>query len=274
MTTATRKGDHLGKAERAFLQRFPWQEFSGREARAVASAFQTESAAERVEKELVKRIIAGKYPVGGNLPAERELSQLLGVSRPTVREALQNMERAGWVAIRKGQPATVQNYRETGNLGTLVQMIRHGEDLSPEFVVYFLELRCLLAPVWTREAVRAHPARVVAELVGADVRTDLPGAFAELDFRIQKSLAKIHGNPLYLMLLNSFDEMFRVLGARYFSYAENREHSRLYYANLLSAAMAKHADEAERLTEAAMMDSVERWKNLRTEGAGLRKDPP
>ena len=265
------QGASLSRAARSALRWSSWAK-DGREVRAVANAFQVESAADRVEKELVKRIIAGKYPVGGNLPAERDLSQLLGVSRPTVREALQNMERDGWVAIRKGQPATVQNYRETGNLGALVQMIRHGEDLSPEFVVYFLELRCLLAPAWTREAVSAHPARVVAELVAADVRTDLPGAFAELDFQIQKSLARIHGNPLYLMLLNSFDELFRALGARYFFYAENREHSRLYYANLLSAAMAKSPDEAERLTEAAMMDSVERWKNLRKESVGQHED--
>ncbi len=248
-------------ADRAPLRWSSWAR-DGREVRVVSRAFQVESAADRVERELVKRIIAGQYPVGGNLPAEREFSQLLGVSRSTVREALQDLDRDGWVAIRRGQTAIVQNYRETGNLGALAQMVRHGEDLSPEFVLYFLELRCLLAPVWTREAVSAHPAKVVGELVSMDVRVDAAKAFAELDFRMQKSLARIYGNPLYAMMLNSFDELFRVLGARYFSYAENREHSRVYYADLLSAAMAKRPDEAERVTKAAMMDSVERWQNL------------
>nr|WP_199068451.1 FCD domain-containing protein [Chromobacterium sp. ASV5] len=48
-------------------------------------------------------IVDGHYPVGGYLPAERELSQQLGVSRSSVREALVALEIVGIVEIQRGK---------------------------------------------------------------------------------------------------------------------------------------------------------------------------
>ncbi len=44
----------------------------------------------------------GEFTVGARLPAERDLSKQLGVSRPTVREALIALEVEGWVEVRTG----------------------------------------------------------------------------------------------------------------------------------------------------------------------------
>lgn len=49
-----------------------------------------------------KLIRAGEYRPGERLPAERELAKRLGVSRPTVREAMIALEIAGIVDIRAG----------------------------------------------------------------------------------------------------------------------------------------------------------------------------
>ena len=47
-------------------------------------------------------ITAGEWAVGTRLPAERDLARQLGVSRPSVREALIAMEVEGWVEVRTG----------------------------------------------------------------------------------------------------------------------------------------------------------------------------
>ncbi|OLP62010.1 GntR family transcriptional regulator [Xaviernesmea oryzae] len=44
----------------------------------------------------------GQYPPGARLPAERELAQQLGVSRPSLREALIALEIDGSIEIRMG----------------------------------------------------------------------------------------------------------------------------------------------------------------------------
>ena len=47
-------------------------------------------------------ISKGEFAAGTRLPAERDLAKQLGVSRPSVREALIAMEVEGWVEVRTG----------------------------------------------------------------------------------------------------------------------------------------------------------------------------
>jgi DNA-binding FadR family transcriptional regulator len=56
----------------------------------------------QIAEQLRQLIDEGEYPVGSRLPTERELADKLGVSRPTVREALIALEVEGRLRIRVG----------------------------------------------------------------------------------------------------------------------------------------------------------------------------
>ena len=56
----------------------------------------------QVADQLRQLIDAGEFPVGSRLPPERDLAMQLGISRPTVREALIALEVDGRVSIRVG----------------------------------------------------------------------------------------------------------------------------------------------------------------------------
>jgi DNA-binding FadR family transcriptional regulator len=57
---------------------------------------------QQVAERVRRQIETGKLTAGDRLPAEKDLAQQLGVSRPTVREALIALEIAGFVEIRTG----------------------------------------------------------------------------------------------------------------------------------------------------------------------------
>ncbi len=56
----------------------------------------------QIAEQLRLLISKGEFAPGARLPAERDLAIQLGVSRPSVREALIAMEVEGWVEIRTG----------------------------------------------------------------------------------------------------------------------------------------------------------------------------
>ena len=56
----------------------------------------------QIAEQLRLLIGKGEFAAGTRLPAERDLARQLGVSRPSVREALIAMEVEGWVEIRTG----------------------------------------------------------------------------------------------------------------------------------------------------------------------------
>lgn len=219
-----------------------------------------ESSTDHVESVLIKAVLDGDYPPGSFLPPERELASKLGVARPTLREALRRLERDGWFTVSKGLPTVVNDVWRQGNLNTLANIVQNTGHFTENFTIYLLEVRSALAPSFFREAVARNPAKVVAALADCDGLEDSPEAYSAFDWRLQKTLAHLSGNPIYLLILNSFDHVYIRLAEQYFSMEENRRKSRRFYEQLLSAAMALDPAAAGRVTREAMEESISLWK--------------
>ncbi len=52
------------------------------------------------------------------------LSELIGVTRTTLREVLQRLARDGWLTIQHGKPTKVNNFWETSGLNILETLAR------------------------------------------------------------------------------------------------------------------------------------------------------
>ena len=63
----------------------------------------TQPLYKKIEKELYGKIKSGEYPLDSQIPTENELAQQLGVSRPTVRQALDSLTRHGYLTRVKGK---------------------------------------------------------------------------------------------------------------------------------------------------------------------------
>ena len=63
----------------------------------------------QIAEQLRVLIKAGEFAPGTRLPAERDLARQLGVSRPSVREALIALEVEGWVEVRSGSGVYAQD---------------------------------------------------------------------------------------------------------------------------------------------------------------------
>ena len=63
----------------------------------------------QIAEQLRQLMASGEFAAGSRLPAERELAAQLGVSRPSVREALIALEVEGMIEVRMGSGIYVQN---------------------------------------------------------------------------------------------------------------------------------------------------------------------
>jgi DNA-binding FadR family transcriptional regulator len=62
---------------------------------------------EQIAEQITAMIVRDEIGPGARLPGERELAELLGVSRPSVREALVALETSGLIEVRVGDGAVV-----------------------------------------------------------------------------------------------------------------------------------------------------------------------
>lgn len=220
-----------------------------------------ERSSDKIENEIIKSILVGSYSVGSTLRPERELAQEFGVGRPTIREALQHLERGGWITGRKGMPAIVNDYWHNGNLSTLVNIIENQRAFTDDFILHLLELRSSLTPTYIRDAITFNQPKVVALLAHLELLEDCEESYAAFDWDLQKKCAGLAANPIYLLILNSFDSIYIDMAKRYFSIKDHRELSFNYYNDLLKAALNGDAMEAERLSKNTMEKSMALWKD-------------
>jgi GntR family negative regulator for fad regulon and positive regulator of fabA len=216
-------------------------------------------AAELTETRLILAILNGIYPITHRLPAERELAAQLGVTRPTLREALQRLSRDGWIEIRHGRSTRVRNYWQEGNLGVLGAMARYPQHAPDDFVPNLLRVRQLLAPDYTRLAVSCRPQEVLALMKESLAVEDSLEAFALVDWNLHHRLSIYSGNPIFTLILNGFEALYLIMAPVYFSLSESRAHSRGFYDRLLAAARDQDPLEAEAIMRETMLASLDLW---------------
>ncbi len=64
--------------------------------------------ADKIYQQIASRIASGEFRANAKLPSEHELSRLLGVSRPILREALERLRSEGILASRQGSGTFVR----------------------------------------------------------------------------------------------------------------------------------------------------------------------
>jgi len=218
--------------------------------------------AEFAESQLLNAILDGTYPIHSTLPNERDLAGQLGITRPTLREALQRLARDGWLDIQQGKSTRVRDYWQEGSLATLNALAASPHHQSPDFVAYLLEIRLLLAPTYTRQALQHASHQVVALLDRAEELGQDPVSFAIFDWELHHTLTKLSANPVFQLLFNGFREIYAQMGKTYFSFEECRSESRNFYKSLLSCAKSEDLNTAEILLRETMQGSLDLWLRL------------
>jgi GntR family transcriptional regulator, transcriptional repressor for pyruvate dehydrogenase complex len=130
------------------------------------------SVPDEVFDQILDDVVSGEFVPGESLPSERKLAEVLGVSRPAVREALQRVAQAGLVEVRQGDATTVRDYRRHASLDLLPRLLLPRGELDPAVARSVLEARLLVGP---------KVAALAAERAGTRLGTPLRECTAALE---------------------------------------------------------------------------------------------
>ncbi|GCD90200.1 GntR family transcriptional regulator [Nocardioides sp. LS1] len=125
------------------------------------------SVPDEVFDQVLAEVVDGEIEAGETLPSERRLAEVLGVSRPAVREALQRMTQTRLLDVRHGGATTVRDYRKFAGLDLLPALLVRRGNLDARVARSILEARLVVGPgVAALAAERGGPA-LAAQLTDA-----------------------------------------------------------------------------------------------------------
>lgn len=157
----------------------------------------------QIADQIRSSIMTGEFNPGDKLPPERELAELFGVSRPSVREALNILAAAGMLESYQGGGTIVKSLLEITSGSPLSKMIRHERERALDVI----EVRKSIE-AWTAwfAAERALPEdvrkleKIVIEMTQNVAQND---PSLELDALFHITIAQATHNVVWLHLMQS-----------------------------------------------------------------------
>ena len=202
----------------------------------------------RVWEDIVTQILQlmsdGNLTAGSRLPSERELASRLGVSRPSVREAMRQLELMGVIESRQGSGAFVKEVSDEDLVQPLALLLRGRKHLLRDI----LETRRVIEPHLAQLAAeQATPADIeaLAGLVSQQQAKVQAGKLAiEEDTSFHHRLAQASGNRVLLLLVESCMDLLRESRKRNLQSPERAHRSVEGHADLLRAIKQHDPDSA------------------------------
>jgi GntR family transcriptional repressor for pyruvate dehydrogenase complex len=168
-----------------------------------------------IARQLEYLIVEGRLMPGDGLPSERELAKQIGVSRPSLREALSELRSRGLIEPARNGGAVVTELTKTTLTEPLSQMLeRH-----PSAIRDLIEMRDVLeAHAASLAAVRATPADLakLEAALGAHIATRSKNlaTLAKRDLDFHQSIAQASHNIALLHTTHGLSKVIKVFVQR------------------------------------------------------------
>jgi GntR family negative regulator for fad regulon and positive regulator of fabA len=255
------------------------------------------------EKYIIESIWKGRFPPGSILPAERELSELIGVTRTTLREVLQRLARDGWLTIQHGKPTKVNQFMETSGLHILDTLMTLDADNATSIVEDLLAARTNISPIFMRYAFKGNKepssktitgviesceqllasdnwdtfvdSSFYADKIRANVKDEnekdeqkrqailIAKTFNFYDYMLFQRLAFHSGNQIYGLIFNGLKKLYDRVGSYYFSNPEARNLALNFYKQLKDVCESGSLDQLPLVIRNYGVESALIWNKMK-----------
>jgi GntR family transcriptional repressor for pyruvate dehydrogenase complex len=191
---------------------------------------------------------------GDRLPPERELAEIMKVSRPSLREALKSLETMNIIRIRQG-------------LGAFVNK------LEPESIVEHLDIVFTLDNTLYHDLYKARRvlesaiARIAAENISDDElemieeniakaveSVQMPQEFLELDFQLHSLILKASKNRILPVFIQSINKLNLMMREKTNSILSIRQSTLVDHQKILTALKMKNPEMAAKAMEEHLLN--------------------
>ncbi|MBO4377214.1 MAG: FadR family transcriptional regulator [Lachnospiraceae bacterium] len=205
------------------------------------------NAVEQVFEQMQNLLIEGTWRSGDKLPSENELSETFGVSRMTIRQAMQKLKALGLIETRTGSGSYVREVSPEDSLNDLIPLMYIGKPSQ----MHVFQFREMIDSESVRIATPLMDDRSLDQLeemlgkMKKAAEEDNGKSFSHYDLKFHTYIVSMSGNP---MLIKAYEILLNVLKESMNSVIEKMKYKPAldYHKKILDAMKKKDADLAEK----------------------------
>ncbi|MCV3271799.1 FadR/GntR family transcriptional regulator [Roseobacter sinensis] len=172
---------------------------------------QSEKLSTAVVRQIEQLILRGILRPGERLPAERELAERLGVSRPSLRDAISTLQSQGLLTSRAGAGVYVAEVLGSAFAPALVQLFARHDDAVFDYLSFRRDLEGLAAERAARLAsdTDLRVVQTIFDKMEAAHTKRSPEDEARLDAQFHMAIIEASHNVVMLHMMRSMYELLR-----------------------------------------------------------------
>lgn len=215
----------------------------------------------RLSDDIVERlealILEGSLKAGERLPAERALAEQFGVSRPSLREAIQKLVARGLLVSRQGGGTFVAETLGSTFSDPLLELLGSSEEAQRDLLEFrhTLEGACAYYAAQRATPVDHQRLREAFENLQRCYAAPVPGGAEEglADARFHLAIAEASHNAVLLHTIKGLFDLLKRnvvtnIGGMYAQRGETRDMLMHQHQELFEAIVAGHAEEARAIS--------------------------
>ncbi|UWQ17665.1 FadR/GntR family transcriptional regulator [Jannaschia sp. M317] len=172
---------------------------------------EAEKLASAVVRQIENLILRGILRPGDRLPSERELAERLGVSRPSLREAVAELQSRGLLSTRAGSGIFVADVLGSAFSPALIRLFSTQEDALDDYIAFRRDMEGLAAARAARKGSDTDLALVdtiFRKMEVAHTKRD-PSEEASLDADFHMAIIEASHNVIMLHMMRSMMDLLR-----------------------------------------------------------------
>jgi GntR family transcriptional repressor for pyruvate dehydrogenase complex len=170
------------------------------------------STAERIVENLITLVKARSLKIGDKLPPERHLCEMIGVSRPILREALKALQVMNIIDIRQGAGAYIKSLEPEDVVEHLDIVFHLDSSLYHDLYEARRVIEASIASIAAEKINEQELALIEENIQQAAADIDNEQAFAERDLELHEMILKAAGNrviPVFMQSINKLALLIR-----------------------------------------------------------------
>lgn len=164
-------------------------------------------------------ILSGQLKIGEKLPSERQLAEMMKVSRAVVNNGIAELEENGFLLVKPRSGTYVADYRRYGNLNTLMAIMKYnGGQIRNEEIRSIFEVRLALDTLVAKlciDRISDEEIDVLQRKVEAIKNAKTISEATQEAFDFQHQFALCSGNTLIPLIFQSFKTPISTLWQRF-----------------------------------------------------------
>lgn len=159
-------------------------------------------------EQLQHMILSGKLKIGEKLPPERQLAEIMQVSRAVVNGGISDLEKMGFLTVKPRSGTYIADYRRKGTLDTLTAIMKYnGGRIRNDEIRSIFEVRIALDTLAAHlciDRITDEGIRILFDKVELIRTAKTISDATHAAFEFQHEFALLSGNTLIPLIFQSF----------------------------------------------------------------------